>query len=230
MLLASATTRLDEVTHLDADGPPGRDRGHPRRLHRRRPPRPPTCCSRRTPTKGDEADRRRPAYVHRGVDDVAVGSRRSASRERPGRVGARGHHADAHRRRGAADLPDLRRYGPRRIAPTLPTVGTGFGTACVPAVNLPDIVLPDARAALARRRRPASGQRHQAEPDRRSRRRADGRSAHRSARRRCRPRCRPRADRPPSLPTGVPHDRRSPPRACPPAGRRPPPWCSRAST
>ena len=28
------------------------------------------------------------------------------------------------------------------IAPTLPTVGTGYGTGALPAVNLPDIVLP----------------------------------------------------------------------------------------
>jgi hypothetical protein len=28
------------------------------------------------------------------------------------------------------------------IAPTLPTIGTGFGTGALPAVNLPDIVLP----------------------------------------------------------------------------------------
>jgi hypothetical protein len=38
--------------------------------------------------------------------------------------------------------PDCRGTDLEDVAPNLPTVGTGFGTGALPAVNLPDVVLP----------------------------------------------------------------------------------------
>ena len=109
-----------------------------------------------------------------------------------------------------AGLPDLRTARTwTTITPTLPTVGTGFGTGALPAVNLPDIVLPTlvlpsvdaagpaARAASpspARPSVPAAGRPPASPP---------------ATRRRC----------PPTLPTGVADRPVSP--GCPPRASRP---------
>ena len=199
-------------------GPPGRDRGHPRRLHRagHRGLRPAALVVRR---EGRRRHGRRPALVHRGVDDVAVGPRRPASRERPGRVGARGHHADAHRRRGAAGLPDLRRYGSRRDRADAAHRGHrlrhGRAARRQPAGHRP----AHARAALAG---PATCPRAASPSPARPPAPVAGRPP--ASPRATRPRCRPAYRRPAS--------RRAPSRpwSGPPPRRPPAPWCSRAST
>ena len=112
-LLASATTRLDEVSRLDAED-------HPAEIA--------DTLDDFTAQATEASDLLLSSYAAKGDDATVVDLRSFTAEsmtslsdldgqlpdERPGRVGARGHHADAHRRRGAAGLPDLRRYGPRR--------------------------------------------------------------------------------------------------------------------
>ncbi len=131
-----------------------------------RPSRPPTCCSRRTPRRA--TTRRSPscAVLHRLVDGVAGRARRQAAAQRSGRVGARGDDLGAHRRRGRVVVPDLRRRRPRRdrTRPCRP-VGTGFGSGHAACGEPARRRAAHAGAPVARRRA-AARQRHQAQPDR----------------------------------------------------------------
>ena len=144
-LLASASDapRRGRRGSTPAGRDDGRDRRHPRRLHR---------AGHRGLRPAARVVRRRRATTPRSPTCARSPRRRWTSLadldgqlpdERPGRVGARGDDADAHRRRGRSwRARPARAPTSTRSRRRCPPSGTGFGTGALPALNLPDVVLP----------------------------------------------------------------------------------------
>ncbi len=140
-LLASASTRLDEVSQLDAED-------HPAEIA--------DTLDDFTAQATEASDLLLSSYAEKG-DDATVVDLRSFTAESmtsladldgqlPGSAQDEWVHAVTTLMRidDEARLACPTCAGPDldEIAPTLPTVGTGFGTGVLPAVNLPDVVLP----------------------------------------------------------------------------------------
>ncbi len=140
-LLASATTRLDEVSRLDAED-------HPAEIA--------DTLDDFTAQATEASDLLLSSYAAKG-DDATVVDLRSFTAESmtslsdldgqlPGSAQDEWVHAVTTLMRidDEAQLacPTCAGTDLDEITPTLPTVGTGFGTGALPALNLPDIVLP----------------------------------------------------------------------------------------
>src|SRR6478609_6850435 len=140
-LLASASTRLDEVSQLDAED-------HPAEIA--------DTLDDFTAQATEASDLLLSSYAAKG-DDATVVDLRSFTAESmtsladldgqlPGSAQDEWVHAVTTLMRidDEAQLacPTCAGTDLDEIAPTLPTVGTGYGTGALPALNLPDIVLP----------------------------------------------------------------------------------------
>jgi hypothetical protein len=140
-LLASASTRLDEVSQLDAED-------HPAEIA--------DTLDDFTAQATEASDLLLSSYAEKG-DDATVVDLRSFTAESmssladlvgqlPGSAQDEWVHAVTTLMRiddeARLACPTCAGTDLDAIAPTLPTVGTGFGTGVLPAVNLPDVVLP----------------------------------------------------------------------------------------
>jgi hypothetical protein len=140
-LLASASTRLDEVSQLDAED-------HPAEIA--------DTLDDFTAQATEASDLLLSSYAEKG-DDATVVDLRSFTAESmtsladldgqlPGSAQDEWVHAVTTLMRiddeARLACPTCAGTDLVAIAPTLPTVGTGFGTGVLPAVNLPDVVLP----------------------------------------------------------------------------------------
>ncbi len=140
-LLASASTRLDEVSRLDAED-------HPAEIA--------DTLDDFTAQATEASDLLLASYVETREDATVVELRSFTAQsmtslsDLDGRLPASAQDEYVHAVTTLMRIDDEARLSCptcagtdlNDIAPNLPTVGTGFGTGALPAVNLPDIVLP----------------------------------------------------------------------------------------
>ena len=141
ILLASASTRLDEVSRLDAED-------HPAEIA--------DTLDDFTAQATEASDLLLASYVETREDATVVelrtftASSMTSLSDLDGRLPASAQDEYVHAVTTLMRIDDEARLSCPTcagtdlddIAPTLPTVGTGFGTGALPAVNLPDVVLP----------------------------------------------------------------------------------------
>ena len=217
-LLASATTRLDEVSRLDAED-------HPAEIA--------DTLDDFTAQATEASDLLLSSYAAKGDDATVVDLRSFTAESMTSLSDLDGQLPESAQDEWVHAVTTLMRIDDEaqlacptcagtdldEIAPTLPTVGTGFGTGALPALNLPDIVLPTlVLPSLAPATCPRAASPSPARPP------APVAGRPPASPRATRPRCRPAYRRPAS--------RRAPSRpwSGPPPRRPPAPWCSRAST
>jgi hypothetical protein len=140
-LLASATTRLDEVSRLDAED-------HPAEIA--------DTLDDFTAQATEASDLLLSSYAEQGDDATVVDLRTFTAESMTSLSDLDGQLPESAQDEWVHAVTTLMRIDDEaqltcptcagtdldEIAPTLPTVGTGFGTGALPAVNLPDIVLP----------------------------------------------------------------------------------------
>jgi len=140
-LLASATTRLDEVSRLDAED-------HPAEIA--------DTLDDFTAQATEASDLLLSSHAAKGDDATVVDLRSFTAESMTSLSDLDGQLPDSAQDEWVHAVTTLMRIDDEaqlacptcagtdldEIAPTLPTVGTGFGTGALPAVNLPDIVLP----------------------------------------------------------------------------------------
>ena len=140
-LLASATTRLDEVSRLDAED-------HPAEIA--------DTLDDFTAQATEASDLLLSSYAAKGDDATVVDLRSFTGESMTSLSELDGQLPDSAQDEWVHAVTTLVRIDDEaqlacptcagtdldEIAPTLPTVGTGFGTGALPAVNVPDIVLP----------------------------------------------------------------------------------------
>jgi hypothetical protein len=140
-LLASATTRLDEVSRLDAED-------HPAEIA--------DTLDDFTAQTTEASDLLLSSYAAKGDDATVVDLRSFTAESMASLSDLDGHLPESAQDEWVHAVTTLMRIDDEaqlacptcagtdldEIAPTLPTVGTGYGTGALPALNLPDIVLP----------------------------------------------------------------------------------------
>jgi hypothetical protein len=140
-LLASATTRLDEVSRLDAED-------HPAAIA--------DTLDDFTAQATEASDLLLSSFAAKGDDATVVDLRSFTAESMTSLSELDGQLPESAQDEWVHAVTTLMRIDDEaqlacptcagtdldEIAPTLPTVGTGFGTVALPAVNLPDIVLP----------------------------------------------------------------------------------------
>ncbi|HET9996128.1 MAG TPA: DUF5667 domain-containing protein [Nocardioides sp.] len=140
-LLASATTRLDEVSRLDAED-------HPAEIA--------DTLDDFTAQATEASDLLLSSYAAKGDDATVVDLRSFTGESMTSLSELDGQLPDSAQDEWVHAVTTLVRIDDEaqlacptcagtdldEIAPSLPTVGTGFGTGALPAVNVPDIVLP----------------------------------------------------------------------------------------
>jgi hypothetical protein len=140
-LLASASTRLDEVARLDAQD-------HAEEIA--------ATLDDFTTQATEASDLLLRAYAENGDDETVVGLRRFTASSMTSLSDLDGKLPDNAQDEWVHAVTTLMRIDDEArlscptcegadlddLAPTVPTVGTGFGTSALPAVNLPDVLLP----------------------------------------------------------------------------------------